>query len=113
MLSLSTVGHKQIPPGLSAITLGDQIPLRDEMTRLVDPERIVEAFSAYMDHGNHQIARAQLERNIAQKMEHAQFTADIGPLLANGQDWGIGAAADALKTELLTKLAGPAWDGRS
>jgi hypothetical protein len=44
-------------------------------------------------------------------MDDRQFTADIGPLLAAGEDnWNMGAAADAVARNLLTRLPGAAWD---
>ncbi|ABA03528.1 conserved hypothetical protein [Nitrobacter winogradskyi Nb-255] len=79
----------------------------------VDAGRIVEAFGAYMDHGGHQVTRAQFERNMAQKMGDPQFTADIGPLLAGDHEWDIEAAAAAVGGNLIARLPGPPSDDRS
>jgi len=59
----------------------------------VTPERIVAAFLEYMRHEGHKITRAQFEKNIAEKLGDPDFTADIGPLLADGFVWDIKSAA--------------------
>ncbi|MCV0387925.1 MAG: nucleotidyl transferase AbiEii/AbiGii toxin family protein [Nitrobacter sp.] len=77
----------------------------------LDLQRVIDTFSAYMEHGGHRVTRAQFERNLALKMEDRQFTADIGPLLATGEDnWDMGAAADAVAQNLLARLPGAPWD---
>jgi predicted nucleotidyltransferase component of viral defense system len=51
-----------------------------------DADRIVAAFSDYMDREGHRVTRAQFEENIAGKLQAPQFIADITPLLcANGR----------------------------
>jgi predicted nucleotidyltransferase component of viral defense system len=77
----------------------------------VDPERIVAAFLAYMDRDGHRVTRAQFERNIAAKLRDAQFTADIGPLLAVGFSWDIERAAATVGSLLLARLPGEPWKG--
>ena len=75
------------------------------------PERIVDAFSAYMKEGGHHVTRAQFERNIHEKLSDRQFTADIGPLLATGRSWDIAAAANAVNKVLIERLSGDPWTG--
>ncbi|MDA9409812.1 hypothetical protein XH80_24605 [Bradyrhizobium sp. CCBAU 45384] len=75
----------------------------------VDPDRIVETFAAYMDHGGHNITRALFEQNMHQKMTDAQFTADISPLLASGYSWDMKKAADEIAAALIEKLPGDPW----
>jgi hypothetical protein len=53
----------------------------------VDPARIVEAFSGYMQNEGKRVTRALFERNLAAKLNTPQFSADIGPLLASGYKW--------------------------
>jgi predicted nucleotidyltransferase component of viral defense system len=77
----------------------------------VDPQRIVEAFSKYMDRGGHRVTRAQFEENLAGKLTDPQFAADIGPLLATDFEWDIEDAARAVRSNLIERLAGDPWKG--
>ena len=70
----------------------------------VDPGRVVHAFVEYMKHSNHSVSRAEFERNLQAKLGDSRFTADIVPLLADGFTWEIGAAADAVRTQLIGRL---------
>lgn len=76
-----------------------------------DPGRVIEAFAAYMAHGGHTVTRAMFEQNMHQKLADPQFTADIGPLLANGYDWDMGKAAEAVNAALIRRLPGGPWKG--
>ncbi len=77
----------------------------------VDPSRILEAFSAYMDHQGHRVSRAQFEQNMDAKLRDRQFTADIGPLLAAGYSWDLEAAAASVSASLIQLLPGNPWKG--
>lgn len=77
-----------------------------------DPSRIAGAFAAYMEHGGHAVTRAQFERNMALKMVDAQFTADISPLLSEGFNWNLDAAARTVSSRLIATLPGAPWDGQ-
>lgn len=80
-------------------------------TGAVNPSRIVEAFSTYMNRGGHRVTRAQFERNLAAKLQDRQFAADIGPLLAPGYSWDLEAAAQRVSTALVERLPGRPWKG--
>lgn len=69
-----------------------------------DPDRVVKAFSAYMDHGGHSVTRPLFEKNLAEKLQSPQFTADIGPLLAPGYKWEIKEAANTVSSRLIALL---------
>ena len=69
-----------------------------------DPDRIITAFSRYMQHGGHAVSRAQFEQNLEAKMQDPQILADISPLLASGYDWDIDAAARTVQTQLIERL---------
>ncbi len=69
-----------------------------------DPNRIIAAFSRYMQCGGHAVSRTQFEQNLETKMRDPQFLADIGPLLASGYDWDIDAAARTVQTQLIERL---------
>ena len=77
----------------------------------VAPDRIVAAFLQYMDHEGHKITRALFEKNIAEKLSDAEFTADIGPLLAGGFTWDIETAAPIVSSSLIERLPGDPWKG--
>lgn len=77
----------------------------------VDPARIIDAFSAYMEHGGHTITRALFEQNMHEKLTDLQFTADLGPLLAVGHPWDIGTAAEFVASALFHRLPGEPWKG--
>ncbi|PYS12947.1 MAG: nucleotidyl transferase AbiEii/AbiGii toxin family protein [Acidobacteria bacterium] len=77
----------------------------------VDAERIVEAFSAYMDQQGHRVTRAQFEQNIAAKIRSPQFIADLTPLLAEGFSWDIKEGAGAVSSRLIRLLPGDPWKG--
>jgi predicted nucleotidyltransferase component of viral defense system len=76
-----------------------------------DPVRIVETFTAYMEHGGHNVTRALFEQNMHDKLTDPQFAADIGPLLMPGYKWEIGPAAEAVASALIQKLPGEPWKG--
>ena len=78
---------------------------------VVDPDRIVNAFSAYMGHGGQRVTRAQFEQNIEAKLGDPQFTADIGPLLAPDFSWDVASAAAMVCSRLIAALPGAPWMG--
>lgn len=77
----------------------------------IDPRRITETFSAYMDHGGHHVTRAQFEENIAGKLRDPSFTADIGPLLSAGYEWDLQQMAETVSDQLIALLPGDPWRG--
>ena len=78
----------------------------------VNPARVVEAFSAYMDHGGDRVTRAQFEQNLDAKLRDPQFLADVGPLVAAGHDWDASAAAASVSARLVERLPGEPWKAR-
>ncbi len=78
-------------------------------TTIVDPARIVEAFTAYMKEEGKRVTRALFERNLAEKQRSVEFSADLAPLLASGYTWDKELAAETVSTRLLTLLPGAAW----
>jgi len=73
-------------------------------TPKVDPQRIVQSFSEYMDRGGHHVTRADFEQNMEAKLADPRFTADIGPLLAPGHVWDIEAAHAEVLSRLIPLL---------
>jgi len=68
-----------------------------------NPDRNVEAFQKYMEHGRHAISRAQFEENFHAKLNDDQFAADFVLHLEN--------AADVVKSNLIERLPGEPWKG--
>lgn len=79
----------------------------------VEPERIVEVFSAYMEHHDLRVTRAQFEENLAGKLQDPEFRGDIGPLLAAGFEWDIAGAAPIVSSRLIARLPGDPWKGEA
>lgn len=77
----------------------------------IEPDRVVAAFSEYMNHRGHRVTRAQFEQNIAGKVRDLQFNADIGPLLAAGFSWNGETAAASVCSRLIARLPGEPWKG--
>ena len=77
----------------------------------VDPARIVATFLRYMEHGGHKVSRAEFEQNMEAKLRDAQFSNDIGPLLAPGFEWDTARAAARVRSQLIERLAGDPWQG--
>lgn len=69
-----------------------------------DPAKIIETFSAYMEHGGHHVTRALFEENLAAKLENKLFSSDIGPLLREGYDWNLDAMAERVRSALISRL---------
>ena len=68
------------------------------------PDQIIETFTAYMEHGGHAVTKTGFEENLATKMQNANFTADIGPLLRDGFEWDLEAMAEKVTDELIARL---------
>jgi hypothetical protein len=77
----------------------------------VNPDRVVAAFSEYMNRDGLRVTRAQFETNIAAKLDDPEFAADIGPLLASGFAWDLKAAAPVVSSRLIERLPGAPWKG--
>jgi predicted nucleotidyltransferase component of viral defense system len=70
-----------------------------------DPKTIIAAFYAYMQHGEHTVTKKQFEDNIAAKLQDKNFASDIGPLLAAGYEWDLGAMSEKVNDSLICLLA--------
>ncbi len=78
---------------------------------VIDPDRVILAFSKYMERGGHDVTRARFEQNIEAKLRDPQFNADIGPLLATGFSWDGEEAAATVRSRLIARLPGEPWKG--
>ena len=70
----------------------------------VDPERVVHAFSQYMNRDGRRVTRAEFKANLTAKRHDPLFNTDIGPLLAAGHRWDIEEAFRAVSSRLITML---------
>lgn len=77
----------------------------------VDPARIVQAFEAYLEHEGAKVTRALFERNMAAKMENAEFVADARALLSADYRWDLAEAMETVARELMARLPGEPWKG--
>ena len=77
----------------------------------VEPQRVVDTFSEYVEREGHGVTRAQFEQNLAGKLEDPTFTGDIGPLLAAGFEWDVEEAAPVVQSKLIELLPGDPWKG--
>jgi predicted nucleotidyltransferase component of viral defense system len=78
----------------------------------VNPERIAEAFAAYLKHEGKRVTRAQFEQNLAAKIRSAQFAADLQPLLGATYKWDREKATVTVATRLVAVLPGAPWKKR-
>ena len=69
------------------------------------PQKIVDIFYEYMDHGGHTVSRKQFEDNIIDKLRDENFTSDIGPLLASGYTWDLYMMAEKVRNTLISLLS--------
>jgi predicted nucleotidyltransferase component of viral defense system len=76
-----------------------------------DVAKVVDCFERYMDHGGTPVSRAELEANLAAKLESEQFVADIDPLLPTGVIYDAAVASAHVREHLIAKLAGDPWKG--
>ncbi len=79
----------------------------------LDPERIVRAFSEYMDYDGTRVSRAEFERNLQAKLADPSFSGDLEPLLAPGLHWSFEEGGAVVRENLLVLLPGEPWKGPS
>jgi len=74
-------------------------------------ENVVKCFHKYMEHGGHNVSRAEYEKNLAEKARHPAFAKDIEPLLSadGGSDFSLETALDLMRNDFLPLLPGERW----
>ena len=74
----------------------------------VHPERVVDGFDHYLSQQGLRISRAEFEANLARKIEDPDFVADVRPLVAEGTEYDIVAAAGRVREDFISarRLAG-------
>jgi len=77
----------------------------------VQPERVVRCFLQYMAHEGHRVSRAELEKNLSEKLKDSKFVGDTGPLLIADSGFDFKAAATLLMNQLLPLIPGEPWQG--
>lgn len=79
----------------------------------VDPSRVVRTFERYMKFGGTPVMRAQFEENMDNKMGDRTFLGDLPPLLRTGVQYSPEAAWERVHRELVSRLPGAPWRGKS
>ena len=78
---------------------------------LVNPDRVVECFLAYLDSQGLRVSRAEYEANLVGKMADRGFAQDTQPLLAPGTSFDPTDAFGLVMDLLVSKLPGDSWRG--
>lgn len=77
----------------------------------VDLDRVVHCFVEYLAAEGHRVSRAELEANLAGKLQDPVFLADLQPLLVPGIGWDLAAAAAWTFEEITPRLRRRPWKG--
>jgi predicted nucleotidyltransferase component of viral defense system len=77
----------------------------------IDFDQVVACFREYLKADGLRVSRAELEANLAGKLQDRVFTADLQPLLAPSVEWDLNRAARLVLNEITPRLAGEAWKG--
>jgi len=67
-------------------------------------QRIVDAFTAYIQHQGLRITRSAFTSNLREKLAHPLFTADMTPLLRIGETWNPGEDIELVMDTLISRL---------
>lgn len=78
-----------------------------------DPQAVVRCFLEYVARDGLAISRAEFEANLNEKLANANFRHDVEPLLTQGTGWDCDVAAGFVLSELVARLPGPPWKGRT
>ena len=79
----------------------------------IDTARIAAAFQEYMVRDGVTVTRALFERNLAGKLRHPQFSADMSALPRPGFAWKPEEAAQTVTRRLIRLLPGEPWKGKT
>lgn len=77
----------------------------------VDPARVVECFSRYVEHDGSRISRAEFEMNLHGKLSDDTFLSDVEPLITAETAWSFEDAAGYVLGDILPLLPGEPWKG--
>ena len=81
------------------------------MHGLLQAADVVRCFTQYMRSEEHDVSRAEFERNLYEKSLDRTFLTDIKPLLAAGVEYDASTALQAVRKSLIEALPGAAWAG--
>ena len=79
----------------------------------IDAKAVVSCFQAYMDHGATTVTRAMFEANLAAKLASRAFREDVLPLLRTGEAYDVDQAGALVRKQILARLPGEPWKGRT
>lgn len=77
----------------------------------LDLDQVIGCFQAYLASNDQRVSRAELEANLAAKLDDRIFRADLHPLLAPGIRWNADVAAVQVSRDLIARLPGDPWKG--
>lgn len=77
----------------------------------IDFDRVIRCFGEYLGAEGLRVSRAEMEANLAGKLNERRFVADLQPLLAPGIEWNLEAAAEWASREITPRLGGDPWKG--
>jgi len=70
----------------------------------IDPQRLVDCFTEYMEREGHPLTRAQFEQNLAEKATDPAFLTDVGPLLRPDLTYDVTTAIAVVRQSLIELL---------
>ena len=85
--------------------LFDLLTMLDEH-RDMDPQKIVHCFEQYCQFQGISVSRAQFEQNLGEKMQDAEFMADITTVVKPGLTYDHAAAVEVVQDRLVSLLRG-------
>jgi predicted nucleotidyltransferase component of viral defense system len=74
-------------------------------------DHVVNCFLRYLEHNGLRVTRAELEKNLMEKLRDSAFDRDLRPLIPSGAPWDRRTAVRFVLKELAAKLPGESWKG--
>jgi predicted nucleotidyltransferase component of viral defense system len=84
----------------------DLFDLSEALNRVagLDPAKVVECFTRYMDREGLRVTRMEFEENLAEKISDAMFLGDVPPLLTLEGSFDPASALERVRETLLSRL---------
>lgn len=84
----------------------DLFDLSEALARLtgLDAGKVVACFTRYMEHDGRRVTRAQVERNLSEKVQDGVFLGDVPPILALGATFDPVVALHQVQDALISRL---------
>lgn len=72
---------------------------------LINPEKVISIFKAYMNYNNQVVSRFTFENNLEEKEKNTHFLTDMAPLLAPENSWSTEEAFNFVRKKLIVHLS--------